>query len=436
MAGVQTAMAQPGMVVWKNGQPVGYRISDVDRVEFVDNVNEYLEFEYVDLGLPSGTLWATMNVGANSPEDYGDYFAWGETETKASFYWDTYKWMNEGQSNWSQINKYTFEDNQMEGCWYSGGEFVGDDKKKLLGADDAATANWGSKWQMPTREQFEELINTAYTTSEFTTLNGVSGLKVTGKNGNSIFLPAAGSRIISDSYYAGTGGYYWSHSIDPSSSHYASLLFFNSSNNIIDTNNRSLGLCVRPVRKSHEYVDLGLPSGTLWATCNIGADEPEEYGDYFAWGEIYPKEEFTFENYLYKDALETIMEQHISESGVKDLLPQYDAATANWGDDWQMPTYDDCYELWANSTTELTTLNGVICCKITGQNGNSIFLPIAGYFCNDGFLGEGEIGVYWMKSFYPNEENPFPLQMCVGGEINFYISDASEGASVRPVRKK
>ena len=291
LAGIETMNAQPGMVVWKNGQPVGYRISDVDRVEFLDNVSEYLEREYVDLGLPSGTLWATMNVGAENPEESGDYFAWGETETKASFWWDTYTWMTAGQEDWKYINKYTFADNQKDGCWYSNGEFVGDGKKNLSGADDAAAKNWGSQWQMPTQAQFEELINTAYTASEFTTQNGVNGLKVTGKNGNSIFLPAVGFRLATDSYVAGSAGYYWSRSVGPNSSDYASFLIFNSSGMVMDSNSRIMGLCIRPVRKTHEYVDLGLPSGTLWATCNIGAEEPEEYGDYFAWGETKPKHE-------------------------------------------------------------------------------------------------------------------------------------------------
>ena len=100
LAGVQTALAQPGMLVWQNGKYNVFNVDKVDRVEFVDDIRDYMEYEYVDLGLPSGTLWATCNVGADSPEEYGDYFAWGETETKSDFSWSTYKWINAGGSSY------------------------------------------------------------------------------------------------------------------------------------------------------------------------------------------------------------------------------------------------------------------------------------------------------------------------------------------------
>ena len=149
---------------------------------------------WVDLGLPSGTKWATHNVGARSPEEYGDYFAWGETKPKSDYSWSTYKWIYAGGTEWTDINKYTFADGQTNGCWYnSNGEFIGDNLTELLPEDDAATANWGSGWQMPSQAQCEELYNSNYTTIEWTTLNDVNGWKITSKrNGNSIFLPAAG----------------------------------------------------------------------------------------------------------------------------------------------------------------------------------------------------------------------------------------------------
>ncbi|MBO4549441.1 MAG: hypothetical protein J5733_01810 [Bacteroidaceae bacterium] len=440
LAGFVTMNAQPGMVVWKNGQPVGYRISDVDRVEFVDNVSEYLEREYVDLGLPSGTLWATCNVGAENPEESGDYFAWGETETKASYYWDTYTWMNEGYDSWSQINKYTFEDGQTSACWYSGGAFVGDGKKNLSMADDAAAKNWGSQWQMPTRAQFEELINTAYTTSEFTTQNGVNGLKVTGKNGNSIFLPAAGNRLITDSYYVGNEGRYWSRSLSPSYSDYASFLSFNSSGKLLDTGLRAQGCCIRPVRvKEHKYVELGLPSGTLWATCNIGADSPEEYGDYFAWGETEPKSEYSWNTYFYtEDGGKTIKKYNLD--GDPFLLPEDDAATANWGSDWQMPTSKQFYELRYNTTTTWTTQNGVNGVRFTGTNGNSIFLPAAGSYDSDGLNFEGMFGTCWTSEYLQNQYTLWEAYVFSFGEDEtirqLYSDYRSNGNSVRPVRKK
>ena len=206
--------------------------------------------EYVDLGLPSGTLWATCNVGANSPEEYGDYFAWGETEPKDTYNWSTYKWMNEGQSSWSQINKYTFADGQTSACWYDGnGNFIGDGKTELDPADDAATANWGSGWQMPSLDQIKELYNSSYTTREWTQVNGVNGRRITSKsNGNSIFLPAAGYRGDTGLNNAGSYGNYWSRSLYTSSSDYAYYLHFNSSGVYWNDYDRLFGRSVRPVR--------------------------------------------------------------------------------------------------------------------------------------------------------------------------------------------
>ena len=143
--------------------------------------------EYVDLGLPSGTLWATTNLGADAPEEYGFYYAWGETEPKDAYNWPTYKWMTEGYSDWTGINKYTFDDGQHSAIWYDeSGNFIGDGVTELLPEDDAATVNWGSQWQMPSIAQFQELIDN--TTAEYKELNGVRGRLHTGTNGNSILI--------------------------------------------------------------------------------------------------------------------------------------------------------------------------------------------------------------------------------------------------------
>ena len=202
--------------------------------------------EYVDLGLPSGLLWATCNVGADSPEDYGDYFAWGETEPKSIYNWSTYKWMTDGMSSWTGVNKYTFADGQTSGVWYnSNGEFIGDNKTILELSDDAANANWGSDWRMPTKEEQDELRNNC--TWTWSMKNGIKGYSVTGPNGNSIFLPAAGCRYGSDLYNAGFYGYYWSSSLGAGYSDDAYYLGFNS--DYVDWYylNRYYGLSVRAV---------------------------------------------------------------------------------------------------------------------------------------------------------------------------------------------
>ena len=208
----------------------------------------------VDMGLPSGTKWANMNVGAERPEDYGLFFAWGETtgytsdtSDGRSFDWASYKWMNEGQSSLMQINKYQAEDGKTDGCWYdSSGNFIGDGKTTLDLSDDAARANWGGQWVMPTYEDMVELFDN--TTNEWTTENGVNGRRFTSKiNGNSIFLPAAGVRGGSLLYYQSSDGYYWSSSVNPMYSDIARGLNEDSEGAYTYYNDRYYGQSVRPV---------------------------------------------------------------------------------------------------------------------------------------------------------------------------------------------
>lgn len=179
----------------------------------VNVVASYNGHGYVDLGLPSGLKWATCNVGANVPEDFGDYFAWGETEPKNTRYdWSTYKWCN-GTSR--SMTKY------CTGAYYG----TVDNKTVLEPEDDAAHVNWGGDWRMPTQTEFDELLNNC--TIGWTTQNGVNGYGVTSNiNGNSIFLPAAGN-FRDNSVLAGYG-YYWSSSLDTSASDWAYFYFFSS----------------------------------------------------------------------------------------------------------------------------------------------------------------------------------------------------------------
>ena len=155
----------------------------------------------VDLGLPSGTLWADRNVGADSPEAYGDYFAWGETEPKSYYDWSTYKW----GAGYSNLTKYCTKS-------YSG---TVDGKSTLDLEDDAAYANMGSEWCTPTYVELQELYDNC--SWSWTTLNGVCGHKLTSNhNGNSIFLPAAGYRAFDSLLYAGSRGSYWTSSLNES----------------------------------------------------------------------------------------------------------------------------------------------------------------------------------------------------------------------------
>ena len=194
---------------------------------------------YVDLSLPSGTLWATCNVGADSPEDYGEYFAWGETQPKEYYDWDTYQYAN--GTSWvdPQLTKYCNDAN------YGNNGFT-DNLTTLQLSDDAARANWGGDWRMPTKAEWEELKNN--TTVTWTTQNGVYGIKYTASNGNSLFLPAAGWRLDGSLHFAGGYGGYWSSSLNTDTPNYAWGIIFDSvSCDMYSGSDRGCGHSVRAV---------------------------------------------------------------------------------------------------------------------------------------------------------------------------------------------
>ena len=184
--------------------------------------------KFVDLGLPSGLLWAKTNVGASFSFEDGDYFAWGETSSKSYYSWDTYKW-----GSYSSLSKYIYSDG----------------KPTLDAEDDAATVNWGAGCRMPSRPEFQELYNKCdWSWQSNYTGSGVSGYLVTGPNGNSIFLPASGYRGNNDLGDRGSSGKYWSSSLYYSYATNALLLNFSRGNiNPSYNNYRYYGYPVRPV---------------------------------------------------------------------------------------------------------------------------------------------------------------------------------------------
>ena len=173
--------------------------------------------EYVDLGL--SVKWATCNIGANTPEEYGYYYAWGETSNKTKF-------------EYGEKNSRTYGENMLD--------ISGDSSY------DAARANWGGSWRMPTEAEMEELLDEC-TWTLLTSQSGVNGYKVTGPNGNSIFLPAAGNREYSSLNYIGERGYYWTSTPIEFGGDCSRSLYFYKSSIEMSFDERNEMLTIRPV---------------------------------------------------------------------------------------------------------------------------------------------------------------------------------------------
>ena len=199
------------------------------------------KYQFVDLGLPSGTLWARCNVGADRPEEFGDYFAWGETEPKKNNNWETYKWCNGDQY---KLTKYCIDSDYG----------TVDGKTELELEDDAAYVNMGEQWRMPSLEQIQELFE--YCSRQWKVMNDVNGILVTGPNGNTIFLPAAGASSNGTTFNTNEAAYYWSRTlcskdklmIDGARSSNAYILFFSWGRWEVWYDPRYYGNTVRAVR--------------------------------------------------------------------------------------------------------------------------------------------------------------------------------------------
>ena len=479
--------------------------------------------EAVDLGLPSGVKWATCNVGADTPEEYGDYFAWGETSPKSEYDWTTYGLCD---GSYSTLSKYNTK---------SGFGTI-DNKTVLDLSDDAAHVNWGGSWRMPTDAELTELRENC--TWTWTTQGGKSGYRVSSNsNGNSIFLPAAGM-IYSTSYrMIGTNGRYWSSSLYTDGPHNSyedsdrpQALPFSSDQVLGYHYFRIYGLSVRPVygefipvtsvsmntsnltlmignsavlsatvspsnateprvkwissntsvatvssegvvtavsagsatitawasdgehfatctvavTQPHEAVDLGL--SVKWATCNVGADTPEGYGDYYAWGETESKSDYSWFTYKWCNGSYNTMTKYCNNSsygynGFTDnktvLDPEDDAAHVNWGGSWRMPTDAEWTELRNNCTWTWTTQNGVngyrVTSNKTGYTDKSIFLPAAGYRIDADLNNVGTYGCYWSSSLSTDLPSGAWSVGYKSSSVNRSRSGRYNGFSVRPV---
>ena len=349
--------------------------------------------EYVDLGLPSGNLWAKCNLGASSPEQYGDYYAWGETKPKKEYTYPNHKWYKEGAPSLG-FTKYNNEDGKLT----------------LEDEDDAVIQNLGNGWRTPTLADFRELTNQKLTTIKKTTLNGVAGYQITSKkNGKSIFIPCAGfkqdkpqTREISSSEEV---------AICMTNLRRIDNKVFNAWSFAFEQDRigrygkrRPDGISVRPVKGPgmpipNNCVDLGLDSGLLWAKCNMGTTDPTQPGDNYAWGETSTKKKYYSDNYKHFKIDKNLNILKYNEKDGKEVLDlNDDAARVNLGVGYRIPTQKDWEELledckWEAVTTTLSEIidpsqtKVIARWKVTGPNGNSIVLPMTSGFKADGWWG-------------------------------------------------
>lgn len=364
---------------------------------------------YVDLGLPSGNLWAECNLGASSPEAYGDYYAWGEVKPKQEYTYPNHKWYKEGAPSLG-FTKYNNEDGKLT----------------LEDEDDAVIQKLGNGWRTPTLADFRELTNQKYTTIEKTTLNGVAGYQITSKkNKKSIFIPFAGfkndkpqTREISADQ---TVAVCMTNQRCIDDQVFNCWIFAFEEDRIRRYGKRRPdGISIRPVKGPgvpvpNNCVDLGLASGLLWAKCNIGTTEPTQLGNYYAWGELSPnKKEYYSTNYKYFDKYGVI--KYNEKDGKTVLELEDDAARDNLGAGYRIPTKADWEELLEDCKWEAVTVTlpieldpsqkkSIARWKVTGPNGNSIVLPMTGGFRADGWGVMPDYDTYYTTAnLYPAEQ--------------------------------
>ena len=502
----------------KSGQTATVYVTVTEAVTPIDNPEDV-----IDLGLPSGMLWASCNIGATKPEEVGEYYAWGEISPN---------WYD-ASGKYSMDNSHSAMGLNWDMTKYCTKEKYGtvDNKISLDLNDDVAHIVLGGRYRMPTKDDFEELVNNC--TSEWTTFNGVNGCKFTGHNGNSVFFPATGMWMKGIPKYMDVYGNYWSRSLytelpyeasilrvfdesaiggeDPvgvgneerykckpiravmlpegspsnlvdfalsgsmnpiiglgekcklnvvsgngsytSSSKHPSIANISINNNGIEITGQNPGttiiyitdkcsgqdimvnVTVTPKTETPAAaVDLGLPSGTKWASYNLGATRPEDYGGYYAWGELEKKDSYSWNTYLHCDGEDySCYELPNPISGTI-----YDIVKMKWGGSWRMPTMDDFSELSENCQVEWVSRNGIKGCLVTGSNGNSIFLPASGWIGGDTKNNVNEYGLYWMP--YQFEDNRYYGKSLAGfiGEsgIDEALGDRYAGYSIRPVTKE
>ena len=400
-------------------------------------------YRCVDLGL--SVKWATCNIGAAAETDAGAYLAYGEMEAKSTY---------------TEANSTAFGHAQFD--YY-----------------DAAAAERGSSWRMPTDAEWAELIDHCKWT--WTTINGVAGYIVRSRiNDSEIFLPAAGRCVDSSTGDYGVAGCYASSDIVPHDATLAQCMLFDNTSRKLTNVNRSWGISVRAVStaeavemadvptaqlpvvlrdvsviadepthgalvRNSECVDLGL--SVRWARCNVGAASPEESGKYYAWGEIMTKSTYIESNYHVRYRPPEA-ERNMAGTGQDNTsvgwnvqpqrmqAPRFsDVARSQLGGSWRMPTKSECQELIEKCRWQYATLNGCNGYQIIGPNGNWIFLPAAGVYIGTTVQHNGAECHYWTATPVESIEARAWFLYSQHGETYTDWGNGSSGRCVRAVTR-
>ena len=425
---------------YSDGSSETKQVTNVTKITFEDEGGSDVDpsVQMVDMGL--SVKWAAWNVGANSPEQYGDYFAYGEIKPKTDYTLLNYEWLYYGYLDGEDLDEWEYY--LKLGANISGTNY------------DAAHVNWGDKWRMPSRAEWQELFNNS--TKVWTSVNGVEGARFTSNiNGNSIFIPAAGNKFDGKETHQGTNCMLWTPEeydfFDPSgwnnecrnyrvdiSSTYANTEGYDYPD---------IGFTIRPVYgdlpaeqlptvkipTASEAIDLGLPSGTKWAPFNIGATQSSGKGLFLCFGELTEKYYSHTYNYKYYDPLT----DKCKDFGGDIQGTEYDAASVLWGDGWVTPNKDQIQELvdlcdWVSNGYGFT---------ITGPNGNSIYLPACGQMTYMGAPRSSQESLHYMSSTESKGDSHYGILASRGyanalgaPEVKDWF--AKVGAKqVRPVRK-
>ena len=487
-----------------------------------------------------GPYWATTNVGADNPEDYGYYFWWGDT---VGYKWENSTWVasNGSLSNFSFCETNTPTYNKSMDTLQSEGWITADNV--LTPEHDAAHVQWGDGWRIPT---YQELNDLGYNCDWiWTTMNGVEGFVVRGRGdyvSASIFLPASGNGYRTSLRDVGTHGYVWT-SVPTSDNVALSLFYFSSGYSMCSSYLRFSGQSIRPVQGAtnvvtytvtldrqggsggtasvtatygsamppitpptrsgytfggyytgtngsgtqyytadgssartwnltsattlyakwtanasdgHEKVQLW-EGGPYWATTNIGAENPEDYGYYFWWGDTvgYRRENnawvatdgsssnFSFNSDntpTYGKDIATLQSEGwiVSRNGTYVLAPAHDAAHVKWGGDWRMPTKQELDDLNSNCDWSWTTMNGVNGYEVRGRGAYvsySIFLPFAGDGSWTSLYNAGSYGYYWSSVlFSDNSASAWLLYFFSSSHYTYSYFSRESAQSVRPVQ--